>query len=52
MNRKIVMGKIYYILSSFQSAMVEYNRNQTLKHMINKIRKDPVMFDRYVHHIL
>ncbi|XP_052812526.1 E3 ubiquitin-protein ligase HECW2-like isoform X2 [Mya arenaria] len=37
------------ILQANEHAMVEYNRNSTLKHMINKIRKDPANFDRYQH---
>ena len=28
--------------------MLEFNRNQTLKHMITKIRKDASLFDRFV----
>ena len=33
----------------FQHALADYNRNTTLKHMINKIRRDPQTFERYMH---
>jgi E3 ubiquitin-protein ligase HECW2 len=34
------------LLQANENGMMEYNRNQTLKHMINKIRKDPANFER------
>ncbi|XP_060597868.1 E3 ubiquitin-protein ligase HECW2-like isoform X3 [Ruditapes philippinarum] len=37
------------LLQANENGMMEYNRNQTLKHMINKIRKDPANFERYQH---
>ena len=36
-----------YYFDLFQTAVMEYNNNSTLKHMINKIRRDPQVFDRY-----
>ena len=33
----------------FQSALADFNRNSNLKHMINKIRRDPQVFERYQH---
>lgn len=29
-----------------QRALADYNRNSTLKHMINKIRRDALAFER------
>ncbi|XP_045168774.2 E3 ubiquitin-protein ligase HECW2-like isoform X2 [Mercenaria mercenaria] len=37
------------LLQANENGMMEYNRNQTLKHMISKIRKDPTNFERYQH---
>ncbi len=36
-------------ISWLQTALADYNRNTTLKHMINKIRRDPQVFERYQH---
>ena len=32
-----------------QSALAEYNRNSSLKHIINKVRRDPQTFPNYHH---
>ncbi|BFZ01841.1 hypothetical protein BsWGS_04881 [Bradybaena similaris] len=37
------------MLQANESAMVDYNRNSKLKHMITKIRRDPKTFERYQH---
>ncbi|XP_041366585.1 E3 ubiquitin-protein ligase HECW2-like isoform X2 [Gigantopelta aegis] len=37
------------ILQGNESAMAEYNRNPSLKHMIMKVRRDPSSFERYQH---
>ena len=39
----------YCMDSLFQNALADFNRNSTLKHMINKIRRDPAVFERYQH---
>ncbi|RUS75276.1 hypothetical protein EGW08_016968 [Elysia chlorotica] len=37
------------ILQANEAAMVDYNRNSKLKHMITKMRRDPKAFERYQH---
>ncbi|XP_033762658.1 E3 ubiquitin-protein ligase HECW2-like [Pecten maximus] len=45
----LTRSDFFPILQSNDRAMVEYNRNGTLKHMISKIRRDAKNFDRYQH---
>ncbi|XP_005106125.1 E3 ubiquitin-protein ligase HECW2 [Aplysia californica] len=37
------------MLQANEAAMVDYNRNSKLKHMITKIRREPRSFERYQH---
>ncbi|KAH3719320.1 hypothetical protein DPMN_062151 [Dreissena polymorpha] len=47
---KFMMRSDFFpLLQANDRAMADYNRNQTLKLMINKIRKDPANFERYQH---
>lgn len=39
----------YSMLHTNQEAIVIYNRNSALKHMISRIRRDPTCFSRYEH---
>lgn len=43
----LMRADFFPLLQANENAMMEYNRNHTLKHMITKIRKDPNNFDRY-----
>ncbi|KAK3108116.1 hypothetical protein FSP39_001521 [Pinctada imbricata] len=45
----LTRSDFFPLLQGNDRAMAEYNRNGTLKHMISKIRRDPVNFDRYQH---
>ncbi|XP_074659539.1 E3 ubiquitin-protein ligase HECW2-like [Tubulanus polymorphus] len=47
--RFITRTDFFQILSNNQNALLEYNRNSTLKHMITKIRRDLTIFERYQH---
>ncbi|XP_011056652.1 PREDICTED: E3 ubiquitin-protein ligase HECW2 isoform X2 [Acromyrmex echinatior] len=39
----------FTVLHTNADAMEVYNRNPSLKHMINRVRRDPVVFPRYEH---
>ncbi|CAH0555226.1 unnamed protein product [Brassicogethes aeneus] len=39
----------FTVLHMNQEALSVYNRNPTLKHMIVRIRRDPLVFDKYQH---
>jgi len=39
----------FTVLHTNADAMEVYNRNSSLKHMINRIRRDPIVFPRYEH---
>ncbi|KAL4222136.1 E3 ubiquitin-protein ligase HW1 [Mactra antiquata] len=45
----LMRADFFPLLQANEIAMVEFNRNQTLKHVVNKIRKDPANFDKYQH---
>ncbi|XP_018406121.1 PREDICTED: E3 ubiquitin-protein ligase HECW2 [Cyphomyrmex costatus] len=39
----------FTVLHTNADAMEVYNRNPSLKHMINRVRRDPIVFPRYEH---
>ncbi|KAL0099226.1 hypothetical protein PUN28_020063 [Cardiocondyla obscurior] len=39
----------FTVLHTNADAMEVYNRNSSLKHMINRVRRDPIVFPRYEH---
>ncbi|XP_011859832.1 PREDICTED: E3 ubiquitin-protein ligase HECW2 isoform X1 [Vollenhovia emeryi] len=39
----------FTVLHTNPEAMEVYNRNTSLKHMINRVRRDPIVFPRYEH---
>lgn len=39
----------FTVLHTNTDAMEVYNRNPSLKHMINRVRRDPIVFPRYEH---
>ncbi|XP_070210809.1 E3 ubiquitin-protein ligase HECW2-like isoform X3 [Littorina saxatilis] len=47
--RFLTRPDFFPMLQGNEVAMVEYNKNGTLKHMITKIRRDPRTFERYQH---
>ncbi|KAK9890661.1 hypothetical protein WA026_012018 [Henosepilachna vigintioctopunctata] len=47
--RMLSRPDFFTILHMNQDALSLYNRNPTLKHMISRIRRDPIAFEKYQH---
>ena len=47
--RFLTRPDFFSILQNNAHGLTEFNRNSSLKHMVNKVRRDPQVFERYQH---
>jgi len=45
----LTRSDFFTVLHTNADAMELYNRNPSLKHMISRVRRDPIVFPRYEH---